>query len=118
MHDFQVLLKEIFKYLRSGLVYKFQCAGCNAIHYGKRKRHFKVRACEHLGISPLIGKRVTPAVQSTAIKDHILYCQHSPTTDDFIILCSEFCLINSMRNILTGREKHFRRSCEYSRLTS
>ena len=38
------------KYLRSGLIYKFKCAGCIATYYGKTKRHFKVRACEHLGI--------------------------------------------------------------------
>ena len=36
--------------LRSGIVYKF--------HYDKTKRHFKVRMCEHLGISALTGKRV------------------------------------------------------------
>ena len=59
------------KYLRSGLVYKFKCAGCIATYYGKTKRHFKVRACEHLGISPLTGKRVSSVFQSTAIKDHL-----------------------------------------------
>ena len=44
--------------LRSGIVYKFQCGSCNATYYGKTKRHFKVRMCEHLGISALTGKRV------------------------------------------------------------
>ena len=33
--------------LRSGIVYKFQCGSCNATYYGKTKRHFKVRMCEH-----------------------------------------------------------------------
>ena len=42
----------------SGIVYKFQCGGCNATYYGKTKRDFKVRMCEHLGISALTGKRV------------------------------------------------------------
>ena len=95
------------KYLHSGLVYKFKCAGCIATYYGKTKRHFKVRACEHLGISPLTGKRVTSVFQSTAIKDQLLYCQHSPTMDDFSILCSESnnFKLTLMESILIIRDK-------------
>ena len=95
------------KYLRSGLVYKFKCAGCIATYYGKTKRHFKVRACEHLGISPLTGKRVSSVFQSTAIKDHLLFCQHSPSLDDFSILCSESndFKLTLMESILISRDK-------------
>ena len=45
-------------FLGSGIVYKFKCGGCNATCYGKTKRHFKIRMCEHLGVSALTGKRV------------------------------------------------------------
>ena len=45
------------KMLLSGLVYQYRCGGCNATYYGKTKRHFKVRICEHLGISHLTEKR-------------------------------------------------------------
>ena len=38
------------KMLLSGLVYQYKCGGCNATNYGKTKRDFKVRICEHLGI--------------------------------------------------------------------
>ena len=31
-------------FLRSGIVYKFKCGGCNATYYGKTKRHFKIRS--------------------------------------------------------------------------
>ena len=34
------------------------CNICNGIYYGKAKRHLKVRACEHLGITPLTRKKV------------------------------------------------------------
>ena len=44
--------------LLSGLVYKYKCGGCNATYYGKSKHHFKVRICEHLGISHLTGKKM------------------------------------------------------------
>ena len=39
-----------------GLVYKHKYGGCNATYYGKTKRRFKVRICEHLGISLENGK--------------------------------------------------------------
>ena len=40
------------------LVHKIvEGAGCNVICYGKTKRNFKVRICEHLDISHLTGRR-------------------------------------------------------------
>ena len=41
--------------LLSGLGYKYKSGGCNATCYGKTKRHFKVRICEHLGILHFTG---------------------------------------------------------------
>ena len=43
---------------KRGLVYKYKCGGCDATYYGKTKRHFQIRICEHLGISYLTGKNV------------------------------------------------------------
>ena len=39
--------------LRSGIIYKFQCGGCN---YDKTKRYFRVRMYEHLSSSTLTWK--------------------------------------------------------------
>ena len=41
-----------------GIVYKFKGGGCNATSYGKNKRHFKFRMCEHLEVSSVTRKRV------------------------------------------------------------
>ena len=57
--NFFTFKDKIPSFLRSGIVYKFQCGSCNATYYGKTKRHFKVRMCEHLGISALTGKKLT-----------------------------------------------------------
>ena len=73
--------------LRSGIVYKFQCGSCNATYYGKTKRRFKVRMCEHLGISALTGKRVK-GDDDSAIKEHLLFCNHKPDFEDFSILAT------------------------------
>ena len=55
---FFTLKDKLPKILLSGLAYKYKCGGYNATYYGKTKRHFKVRICEHLGISHITGERV------------------------------------------------------------
>ena len=34
--------------LRAGVIYKFQCAGCNACYVGETTRHYDTRVHEHL----------------------------------------------------------------------
>ena len=50
-------------------------------------RHLNVRIDEHIRISPLTRKRVTPKNISAA--DHLLLCNHSASYDDFSILTRE-----------------------------
>ena len=70
--------------LLSGLIYKYKCGVCNATYYGKTKRHFKVRICEHLGVPHLTGKKVKiDNNKLTAIQEHLLCCNYSPSFDDF-----------------------------------
>ena len=72
--------------LKSGLVYRFKCGGCNTTYYGKTIRHFHVRIYEHLGISPLTGKVLT-TLNRTAISDHLADTPTCyATTDNFDIL--------------------------------
>ena len=61
-------------FLRSGIVYKFQCGSCNGTYYGKTKGHFKVRMCEHLGISALTGK-IVKGDDDSAIKELLFILQ-------------------------------------------
>ena len=81
-NSFFTLKDKIPSFLRSGIVYNFQCGGCDAIYYGKTKHHFKVRMCEHLGISTLTGKRVK-VDDNSAIKEHLLFLIHAPDFEDF-----------------------------------
>ena len=78
------------KMLLSGLVYQYKCGGCNATHYGKTKRHFKLRICEHLGISYLTDKKVKiDNNKLMAIQEQHLRCNYSPSFKDFSILTME-----------------------------
>ena len=68
--------------LRSNVVYKFSCGRCNATYYGGTYRHLNIRVGEHSGISPLKSKAKT----TTVIKDHMLFCDHVLSLEDFKIL--------------------------------
>ena len=49
--NFFTFNNKILSFLRSGIVYKFQCGSCNATYYGKTKCPLTVRMCEHLNFS-------------------------------------------------------------------
>ena len=77
----------------------------DATCYGKTKRHFKLRMCEHLGVSALIGKRVK-GDSSYSIKEHHLFCNRSSEFDDFPIIASnsnDFKVI-LMESLLINRD--------------
>lgn len=79
---------KVEKALLSKVVYKFTCGCCNASYIGETKRHFKVRACEHMGLSPLTGKVSQSQSKTTAVFEHLAFCNHRPSLDDFSILAS------------------------------
>ena len=58
------------KKLCSVIVYSFKCNSCNAIYYSKTKRHFYVRAAEHMGILHLTNKLLKNVKQSD-VSDHL-----------------------------------------------
>ena len=45
--------------VRSHILYRYTCDGCNSIYLGKTRRHYMVRIFEHLGISLATGKKFT-----------------------------------------------------------
>ena len=96
---------KISSFLRSGIGYKLQCGGCSATYYSITKRHFKVSMCEHMGISALTGKRVKNDDDS-AIKEHLLFCNHAPDFEAFSILAnnSNDFKVKLMESLLINRD--------------
>ena len=94
------------KKLWSGIVYSFNCNSCNIIYYGKTKRHFYIRAAEHMGNSHLTNKRHKNVKQS-AISDHLLTCDCNINFDDFTILSKDSNNINLLikESLLISRDK-------------
>ena len=95
-------------YLRSHHINKFLCSICNITCYGKTECHLKVRAGEHISMSPLTRKRVNNNKKSS-VKDHCLLSGHVCLFDDFTMLSfvsHKFnCLIKEF--ILLTRINHY-----------
>ena len=71
LKSFFTLKDKLPKMLLSGLFYKYKRGGYNATYYGKTKRHFKVRICEHLDISHLTGKKVKIDNKLVPTQEHL-----------------------------------------------
>ena len=96
---------QIPKDLTSGVVYKFQCGLCNESYYGEGMRQLNVRIGEHIGISPLTRNQVKP--KNSSLADHLLFCIHSASYDDFSILTRENkkFLLELKESLLIMRDK-------------
>ena len=74
-------------HLRSKILYRFTCNGCNSIYYGKTRRHFVVRAYEHLGFSLATGKEYTyNPNNNNAILNHLRQSEYNRDINDFEII--------------------------------
>ena len=87
--DFFSFKDKIPLHCRSLVLYSYTCDKCNLVYYGKTKRHFKVRAFEHLGKSLRTNKPFTYNVNNnnnTAVLNHIHKCKNTASIDDFKII--------------------------------
>ena len=96
------------KMFLSGLIYKYNCRGCNATYYGRNKRHFSVQIWEYLGVSNLTGKKAKiDNSKLTAIQEHLLCCKWSQTYENVSILTKENndVKLKIMKSQLTAGDK-------------
>ena len=75
-------------YLHSHLICKFQCSNCNITYYGETEHNLKVRAGEHISMSPLMGKSVNNN-KNFSVKDHCLWSSQVCSFGDFTFLNHE-----------------------------
>ena len=73
--------------LRSNVIYNFFCGRCNVTYYGETCRHLSVRVDEHAGVLTLSWKK-SKSKKYAAIKDHMPFCDHIVSIDDFKILAT------------------------------
>ena len=91
------------KGLTSHVVYSFTCQCCNALYVGQTVRHLHTRVSDHLGISPLTGKKRTNPSPSV-ILPHLSETGHSASLNDFPSLSS----CSSSSELLVKESLHIR----------
>ena len=75
------------KDINSLILYKYSCGVCTDTYVGKTKRHFIVRAYEHLGISLRTNKSFSYQKDTaTEVRKHIHDCGHVSSIDNFEII--------------------------------
>ena len=69
-------------------------------------RHLDIRSGEHIGASPLTKKKVKPS-KNSAICDHLLHCNFSPSFDNFSVLAhkNKKYLLEIKESLLIMRDK-------------
>ena len=82
------LFKDVIpKDISSLVIYKYKCGVCTDTYIGKTKRHFIVRAYEHLGISLRTNNSFTyNKNNATEVRRHIHDCGHDSSIDNFSII--------------------------------
>ena len=89
MSNFFNFKDKICKEIKSGVVYRFKCVvAAMLLIMVKPSVRVKVRVSEHMGVSPLTGKKVNTGFQSSAIKDHMQVRDHRVSLDYFSILAN------------------------------
>ena len=105
--------------LRSKILYRFTCNGCNSIYIGKTKRHFVVRANEHLGLSLRTGKKYTYNPNNgnnSIILDHLHQSEEcngnldnfeiiGKANNDYFLRIKESLLIKKFKPLLNSKDK-------------
>ena len=71
--------------LKCNVLYRYTCSSCNARYECETSRHSYVRFCEHLGITPYLGKPSTRKVINSPVHEHITNSGHNGTLENFEI---------------------------------
>ena len=71
--------------LRSHVVYLYKCQCCGALYVGQTRRHIHTCISEHMGVSPLTGKKRSVSTMS-GILAHNHTTKHQISPSDFKIL--------------------------------
>ena len=86
--------------------FKVKCRCCSASYVGQNTRHFHTTVPEHLGISPITGKRSFSPVMCS-IFSRLNSTGHSSNFDDFEIpsSCSDTCELIIHESLLISKVK-------------
>ena len=102
------LKSPVDKKLRSRLVYRIECPGCQASYVGCTIRHLCVRFSEHGNVKCPVGKHFMQCISCKPHWDDIQVVQTTPRTVDYL-LALEALYINEQNPTLNTRDEYHSR---------
>jgi len=92
------------KVLRSGVVYKIECAVCSAAYVGQTGRHLQTRFKEHMMPSAPVGRHLQQCGARLSIEDTTILA--STSRQDWYRLTLEALFIEELRPELNTKEEY------------
>jgi hypothetical protein len=99
------LKSPVDKKLRSRLVYRIECPGCQASYVGCTIRHLCARFSEHGNVNAPVGRHFMQCISCKPHWDDIQVLQTTPRTVDYL-LALEALYINEQKPTLNTRDEY------------
>ena len=98
------LKPQVEKPLRSGVIYKIQCAVCEAAYVGQTGRHLKTRLMEHLNPTAPVGKHLKECGTSVSIEEVEILA--STSREDWYRLTLEALFIEELKPTMNTKDEY------------
>ena len=98
------LKPQVEKPLRSGVIYKIQCAVCEAAYVGQTGRHINTRLSEHLNPTSPVGKHLKECGTSVSIEEVEILA--STSRDEWYRLTLEALFIEELKPTLNTKDEY------------
>ena len=90
--------------LRSRVVYKITCPGCESSYVGQTVRHLKTRLAEHKNINAPVGAHFHSCINTEPIADDVSILLSTTRSDQFLLTLKALCIKEHRPNLNTCDE--------------
>ena len=90
--------------LRSRVVYKITCPGCESSYVGQTVRHLKARLSEHKNINSPVGAHFSGCISTEPIADDVSILCSTTRSDQFLMTLEALCIKEHRPNLNTRDE--------------
>ena len=90
--------------MRSRVVYKITCPGCESSYVGQTVRHLRTRIAEHRNVNAAVGAHFRGCINSEITFDDVSVLCSSTRSDQFLLALEAICIEEEKPNLNTRDE--------------
>ena len=90
--------------MRSRVVYKITCPGCESSYVGQTVRHLKTRIAEHKNVNTPVGDHFRNCINSEMTWDDVSILATTARSDEFLLALEAICIEEEKPNLNTREE--------------